>query len=59
MDKVSMPYLFSLSRYQTKCVIKFLFRQLMMPLTLRFTLEHPLKQRPTGRKRGKDGNTEI
>ena len=25
MDKVSMSYLFSFSRYQTKCVIKFLF----------------------------------
>ena len=29
MDKVSMPHLISFSRYQTKCVIKFLFRQLM------------------------------
>ena len=28
MDKVSISYLFSLSKYQTKCV-KFLFRQLM------------------------------
>ena len=28
MEKVSMSYLFSLSRYQTKYVIKFLFRQL-------------------------------
>ena len=28
MDKVSMSYLFSFSRYQTKCVIKFLFSQL-------------------------------
>ena len=25
-----MPYLFSFPRYETKCVIKFLFRQLMM-----------------------------
>ena len=25
----SMSYLFSFSRYQTKCVIKFIFRQLM------------------------------
>ena len=30
MGKVSMPYLFSFPRYETKCVIKFLFRQLMM-----------------------------
>ena len=29
MDKVSMSHLIFLSRYQTKCVIKFLFRQLM------------------------------
>ena len=30
MDKVSMSYLFSFSRYETKCaVIEFLFRQLM------------------------------
>ena len=29
MDKVSMSQLISFSRYQTKCVIKFLFRQLM------------------------------
>ena len=54
-----MPYLFSLSRYQTKCTIKFLFRQLMTSLTLRFTLDHPLKQLPTGRKRGKGGNTKL
>ena len=30
-DKVSMSYFFSLSRYKTKCAIKFLFRQLMTP----------------------------
>ena len=29
MENVSMSYLFSFSRYQTKCVIKFLSRQLM------------------------------
>ena len=29
IDKVSMSHLISFSRYQTKCVIKFLFRQLM------------------------------
>ena len=42
MDKVLMPYLFSFSRYQTKCV-KFLFRQLMTSQTLRFIFDHPLK----------------
>ena len=29
MDRVSMSHLISFSRYQTKCVIKFLLRQLM------------------------------
>ena len=29
MDKVSMSYLISFSRFQTKCIIKFIFRQLM------------------------------
>ena len=49
-----MSYLFSSSRYQTKCVIKFLFKQLMTPLTLRFIFDHPLKQWLTGKK-GEDG----
>ena len=47
----------SFSRYQTKCVIKFSFRQLMTSWILRFFLNQPLKQWPTGRKRGKDRNT--
>ena len=59
MGNVSMPYLFSFLRYQTKCVIKFLFRQLMMSQTIRFMLDQPLKQWLTGRKRGEDGNTKI
>ena len=29
IDKGSMSYRFSFSRYQTKCVIKFFFRQLV------------------------------
>ena len=41
MDKVSMPHLISFSRYQTKYVMKFLFRQLM---TLTFFLDQRLKQ---------------
>ena len=40
-----------------QCVIEFLFRQLMMSWTLRFILDHHLKQCPTGRKWGKDRNT--
>ena len=48
--KVSMPYLSSFSRYQTKYVIMFLFRQLMKNRTLTFQkncvicfIENPLK----------------
>ena len=49
MDKVSMSYLYSLLRCQTKYVITFLFRQLM-------TIFHqPLKQWLTGEKEGKMG----
>ena len=59
MDKVSMSQLISFSRYQTKCVIKFLFRQLMTSQTLRFFLDQPLKQWLTGRKRGEDENTKT
>ena len=53
MDKVAMSYLFSFSKNQTKCVIDFLFRQLMISRTLRFIFDHRLKQWPTGRKRGR------
>ena len=56
MDKVSVSHLFSFSRYQTKCVTEFLFRQLMTSWTLRFIFNHPPKQWPTGRKREKDRN---
>ena len=58
MDKVLMSHRTSSSRYQTKCVIKFLFRQLMMSYTLRFFLDQTLKQWPTGKKR-EDENTKI
>ena len=54
-----MLYLISFSRYQLKCVIKFLFRQLMTSQTLRFFLDQPLKQWLTGRKRGEDENTKT
>ena len=57
IDKVSWSYLFSFPRYQTKCVIEFLFRQLTTLWTLRFIFNHPLKQWPTSRKREKDRNT--
>ena len=48
-----MSYLFSSPRYQTKCIIKFLFSQLMMPQTIKFMLDQHLKQWLTRRKRGK------
>ena len=54
-----MSYLFAFSRYQTKCVIEFLFRKLMTSWTLGFIFDHRLKQWPTGRKRGKDRNTKF
>ena len=44
MDQISMSYRFSYSRYQTKCVIKFLFRQFMTSQTLSFILDQALKQ---------------
>ena len=59
MDKVSMSHLISFSRYQTKCVIKFLFRQLMTSQILRFFLDQPIEQWLTGEKRGEDENTKI
>ena len=59
MNKASMSHLISFSRYQTKCVIEFIFRQLMTPQTLRRFLVQPLKQWLTGRKRGKDENTKT
>ena len=59
MDKVSMSHLISFSRYETKCVIKFLFRQLMASETLRFFLDQLLKQWLTGRKIGEDKSTKI
>ena len=48
-----MSHVMSFSRYQTKCVIKFLFTH------LRFAINQPLKQWLTGGKRGEDGNTKI
>ena len=57
MDKVSVSCIFLFSKYQTKCVIKFLLRQCMMSQTRRFILDHPVKQWMTRRKRREDGDT--
>ena len=54
-----MSHLISFSRYQTKCVIKSLFKQVMTSQTLRFFFNQPLKQWLTGNKRGGDEYTKI
>ena len=56
MDKVSMSYLFSFSRYQTKCVIRSLFRQLMLSKTLGLVFDYPLSNVQEAEEEGK---TEI
>ena len=56
MDKVSMSCVFSFSRYQTKCVLEILLKQLMTSWTLRFVFDHPLSN---GRQVEKEGRTEI
>ena len=48
-----MSNLFSFSRYQTKCVIMFLFGRLIALQTLRFIFDQSLKQRLTEEKEGK------
>ena len=59
MHKVSMLHLIFFLRYQTKCVIKSLFRQVMTSQTLRFFLNQPLEQWLTGKKRGEDEYMKI
>ena len=59
MDKVSMSHIIFFSRYQTECVIKLLFGQLMTTLTLRFFLDRLLKQRLTRKKTREGQNTKI
>ena len=56
MDKVSMSHLISFSRYQTKRVIKFLFRQMMTSETFKIFLESTSKVMADREKRGEDGN---
>ena len=59
MNKVSMLHLISFSRYETKCVIKFLIRQLMTSQVLRFFLDQALRQWLTGKKRVENENTKM
>ena len=59
MDKVSMSHLISFSRYETKCDIKFLFRQLMTSWTLRFFLRSTSKAMANSEKKREDKNTKI
>ena len=56
MDKVSMSYLISFSRYQTKCIVKFLFRQLM---NFKIFLESTSVAMADRGKRGEEENTNI
>ena len=49
-EKVSITCLFSFPIYQTKCVSKFLFSQLMSQ-TIRFMLDQPLKQMADRKKK--------
>ena len=55
MGKISMSHLISFLRYQTKCVIKFLYRQLMTSKILRLT-SRAMADRE---KRAEDKNTKI
>ena len=52
-------HLIFFSKYQTKRVIKFLFKQLMTSWILRFFLDQPLRHWLTRKKRGEDRNTKI
>ena len=54
LTKVSMSYLLSFWRCQTKCVIKFIFRQLIKTWSLKLIFDHPLNQWLKGTKRGED-----
>ena len=53
MDKASMSHLISFSRYQTKCIIKFLFIQLMMSWIFNIFIGSSSKAMADGKKEGK------
>ena len=52
-----MSYLFSLSRYQTKCVIKLLFRKLNYVTNFKIYLRSSFKAMANRGKTGDDRNT--
>ena len=58
IDKISMSYLFSFLRYYTKCVIKFLFRQLTTSKT-KIYLGSSSKAMADKEKKEEYGNTKI
>ena len=58
MDKVSMSQLISFSRYQTKCVIKSLFRPVMTSKTFKI-LESTSKAMADREKREEDEYRKI
>ena len=49
----------SMDKYQTKCVIKFSFKQLMASYNLTFIFDQRVKQWLTGKKRGEDQNRKF
>ena len=57
LTKFQCHTIFSFSRSATKCVIKFLLRQLMTSSW--FIFDHPHKQWPTGERRVEDGKQNI
>ena len=59
MDKLAMSHPLSFSRYQTNCVIKFLFWQLMAWRTKIFLGSTSKAMADREKKRGEDENTKI
>ena len=59
MDKVSMSYLFPSQDIKQNVLLSSYLDNWWRHKLLRFIFDHPLKQRPTGRKEGEDGNTKI
>ena len=59
IDQLSISDLLSLSKYQTKCVFKFEFSQLMALQTLRFNFHHLFEQWLTEGKRWEKGIAKI
>ena len=59
IEKVSMSHLISFSRYQTKCVIKFLFKQFNDIINFKVFLGSTSEAMADREKRGEDEDTKI